>query len=193
MQQGASISGLNMPRTCSFHHQRPLEAARYSPTLDFTKPSHSLERVCDPYIALPRVKQVKTLILKGCRNSSAICPPFCLPARNLDAIGITPAGRLLEVLTAVTSPSQESENAPKSTGKTARTHSGDPLMPSLHHFWWKIQISRVPSSFFCYTAAGKKKNHQKPNSLTNLNYMKEEILAKLLLSSPVPWHKKQFN
>ena len=38
---------------------------------------------------------------------------------------------------------------------------------------------------------GKKK--KKKTKLTNLNYAKEEILAKELLSGPVPWHKKQFN
>lgn len=37
--------------------------------------------------ALPGLRQVRTHVLKGCRNSSAICPPFLLPARDLDVLG----------------------------------------------------------------------------------------------------------
>lgn len=157
MQRCASISGLNMPRSCSFHHQMPLEAARYSPALDVTKPSHSLENVCEPYIALPCVKQVKTLILKGCRNSSAICPPFLLSAHNLDARGLAPAGRLLEVLTAVTSPPRRARMPliHRHDSKNLHWVSANAIIaPFLVEIW----ILQVQSSFFCYTAAELKIN-----------------------------------
>lgn len=183
MQWCASVSGLDMPRSCSFHHQKPLPAARYSPALDVTKPSRSLEKVCDPYSALPHVKQIKTLILKGCGNSRAICPPFLLPAHNLDARGLAPAGRLLEVLTAVTSPPRRTRMPLVHRHDSKNLHWAS-AHAILTPFLVEMQISRVQGSFFCYTAAeGKNK----------LNYVKEETLAKELLSSPVPWHKKQIN
>lgn len=157
MQWRASVSGLDMPRSCSFHHQKPLAAARYSPALDVTKPSRSLEKVCDPYIALPGVKQVKTLLLKGCRNSSAICPPFLLPAHNLDARGLTPAGRLLEVLTAVTCPPRRTRMSLIHRHDSKNLHRAS-AKAILAPFLVEIRISRVQTSFFCYTAAAEKIN-----------------------------------
>lgn len=78
----------------------------------------------------------------------------------------------------------------KSTPKPqARQHwasSAATLTPCLV----EIQTSQVPSSFFCSAAAGRK---TQKNKLTDLNYVKEEMSAKELLSSPVPWRKKQLN
>jgi len=68
-------------------------------------------------VYLSHLKQVKTLILKGCRNSTATCPLFLLSAHNLYARGLTPAGRSLEVLTAVTCPPRRPS--------TPRIHSHD--------------------------------------------------------------------
>lgn len=40
--------------------------------------------------ALPGVRQVRTHVLRGCSNSSTICPPFLLPARDLGVLGEHP-------------------------------------------------------------------------------------------------------
>lgn len=74
-------------RACHAHAAlvpKAMEAARGQPPLDLPAPGHSLGMGGKLDAALPGVKQVRTHILKGCRNSSAICPPFLLPARDLD-------------------------------------------------------------------------------------------------------------
>lgn len=113
MQWRASVPGLDMPRSCSFHHQKPLEAARCSPALNFTEPSRSLEKVCDPCIVLPHVKQVKTLILKGCRTSKRNLPS---PSSFQHVIwmqgGLCTYGQVTGGTCCHHLPAQEDENAP---------------------------------------------------------------------------------
>lgn len=65
-------------RACHAHAAlvpKAMEAARGQPPLDLPAPGHSLGMGGKLDAALPGVKQVRTHILKGCRNSSAICPP----------------------------------------------------------------------------------------------------------------------
>jgi len=162
----ASTSGLGMPRSCSSQHQKPLEAACHPPIL--TVPNlAALQKWHVVCVALPRAKQVKTLILKWGRNSSTISHPFLLAAHNLNARcwlqPLLPRG----------------QESPQPAGKRTQSCPGCPLVLSLHH------TDVMGAELFLLRSSIQRNRH--------LNYVKEEISAKELLSSPVLWHGKQLN
>lgn len=77
-------------RACHAHAAlapKATEAARGQPPLDLLAPGRSLATGGELDAALPGGRQVRTHVLKGCGNSSAICPPFLLPAWDLDVLG----------------------------------------------------------------------------------------------------------
>lgn len=96
-----------------------------------TKPS------CPPKMA--RGPQVKTLILKWGRSSSAISHPFLLAAHNLNArCWLQPPLR------------PQRQESPRSAGTWAQSCAGHPLLPPLH----RTDVT-VQDFFSCYAAASE--------------------------------------
>lgn len=77
-------------RACHAHAAlapKAMEAAHGQPPLALPAPGCSLGTGSELDAALPGVRQVRTHVLRGCRDSSTICPPFLLPAQDLDVLG----------------------------------------------------------------------------------------------------------
>lgn len=77
-------------RACHAHAAptpKATEAARGQPPRALPAPGCSLGTGSELDAALPGARQVRTHVLRGCRDSSTICPPFLLPAQDLDVLG----------------------------------------------------------------------------------------------------------
>lgn len=119
-------------RACHAHAAlapKATEAARGQPPPDLPAPGRSLATGGELDAALPGGRQVRTHVLKGCGNSSAICPPFLLPAWDLDVLG-----------------------EPLIHRHRSKPCAGHPLMPL---FWWKQGFHRCNVPFPALQQQGK--------------------------------------